>query len=104
MKKLLLVFSALVATNSFAGATGGYTNGDAGIVTPDMARGMRAFHYYTHDQNGDMVVCDFDDYSRGNCKGGWKLARSKVPPGNTYIGFRIVSREYGYRQIEIYWK
>ena len=103
MKHFILA-SLLIASNAYAGTTGGFTTSDGGIVTPNVARGMRAFDHYNSDTNGDMVVCFYDDYSRGECKGGWKLAKNTVPAGTTYVGFRIVSRSYGYRQIEIYWK
>lgn len=104
MKKTITVLlAALFAVNTYAGAKGGFTNGDAGIVTPDMARGMRSFDVFHFDTNGDMVVCFYDDYSRGKCQN-WKPVKNVVPAGTTYVGFRVVGREYGYRQLEVYWK
>ena len=43
-----------------ASAKGGFTASDAGIVTPDIATGMRSYERFSNDTNGTMLVCPFD--------------------------------------------
>lgn len=93
---------ALSATQ--AASTGGYTTADAGIVTPDVATGMRVFTHYNNDVNGSMVICAQSPERNGACETGWKLLKDQVPGGRSYVGFRIVSGAYGHRHLELYWK
>lgn len=105
MKRFILALLVAFSGASFAGVKGGFTAAeDAGIVTPDVATGVREFPRYNNDTNGAMVVCRYDDYERGGGCKNWRLLPDVVPKGKTYVGFRIVSRDYGYRQLELYWK
>lgn len=105
LKIYATIAALLVSSSAFAGATGGFTTADAGIVTPDVAVGMRSYEYFTFTENtGEMVVCDGDNYSRGKCDGGWKTLQSVTPARRQVVGFRIVSGPYGYRRLEVYWK
>lgn len=91
-------------TPANAGAKGGFTNGDAGIITPDVATGVRSFNEFSWDVNGDLVLCaKWTRGQDGNCVT-WAYPATVVPKGRAYVGFRVVSRDYGYRQIEVYWK
>ena len=102
----ILLISVWFSTVVNAATAAGYAPPEeTGIVTPEIAVGVRSYEYYTHDTNGNMVVCESDNYSRNNkCDGGWKLLKDVVPGGRKFVGFKIVSRGYGYPRIEIYWK
>lgn len=104
MKNFLLIL-ALTSSLAHAGATGGFTDEpQTGIVTPEVATGMRAYNTFNNDTNGNMVICYKADENRSGGCNSWRLIQSEVPKGRTYVGFRIVSGSYGYRQLEIYWK
>lgn len=75
---------------------------NSGIITPEIAVGMQRYDTFTADVNGRMVVCV--DYVRSECRSGWKEITTILPAGRKYVGFRVVSGHYGYRQLEVYWK
>lgn len=104
MKKIIaFILLTLVTTfGCFAAAKGGFTTADAGIVTPDVATGMTWFEIYGNDVEGNLIVC-IEKQLGGSCKT-WVPLISRVPKGKTYVGFRVVSGGYGYRQLELYWK
>ena len=108
MKNIIFIALITVCSTAFArSATNGASSSNVdstGIVTPNIATGMRQYEYFNNDTDGNMLLCEDENYSRGNCKGGWKHIESFVPSGKKYVGFRIVSRSYGYRQLELYWK
>jgi hypothetical protein len=114
MKKFILaalVSLAFFPTIAKSGAKPGNVNDYSGIVTPDVAVSVRRFESYTISIHGDTVVCMGDYSGRSNtCEtstgpnNGWVPLAHAVPKGKTYVGFRVVSGAYGYRQIEIYWK
>lgn len=101
MKHILFALTlSLVPLAAVSGAKGRFTTADSGIVTPDIATGMRAYSRFNNDVNGNMVVCLPDNETRsGDCKP-WTPIQSVVPAGKTYVGFRVVSR----RSLEVYWK
>lgn len=103
MKRLTIACTLSLASSVIAAATNGFTASDAGIVTPDIAVGMRGFQYFNNDTAGNMVVCFDEQKTRNGCER-WTSLKSAVPAGRVYVGFRIVSREHGYRQLEVYWK
>lgn len=105
MKNFLLAL-ALSCSLAHAGAKGGFTDEPAtGIVTPDIAVGMRDFEHFWHDVNGNMVVCRKSNWSiRTDECSLWEPVVRYVPKGRVYVGFRVVSGGYGYRRLEIYWK
>jgi hypothetical protein len=116
MKHFLAALLAMSGTAYAANAAnlGGTTPNTAGIVTVDMATGMRQFNAYTHDALGYMVVCvppaepDFRggkaECDDGKYKNAWTRVHDTVPKGRTYVGFRIANGMYGGRLLEVYWK
>lgn len=102
---ILALILSIAASSAFSGAVGGFTAGDAGIVTPDIALGMRHYERWNNDTAGGMVVCASPDHhvTRGGCDP-WTPVAKVVPAGRTFVGFRIVSGAYGYRWLEVYWK
>lgn len=102
--KIIVIALAFTCLKAAAGATGGFTTQEAGIITPDVATGMTAVTRYNYSSDGNMVWCPEDDMERGaKCKK-WQSIQALVPKGRTYVGFRVVSGSYGYRQLEVYWK
>lgn len=103
----LTIFSSAV----FAGAKPGDVNdSNTGIVTPDVATGFIVFEHYTYRTDGVMVVCKApaERERGGKCeyqgKTAWTEIQNSVPANRKYVGFRVVSGAYGYRQIEVYFK
>lgn len=111
MKYLVILF-CLFAQSTFAAANYAPTEDNTGIVTPNVATSAMWTQNYTLDSNGDIVVCpSYADYHQRNVtcltpdgKNAWKRMQDMVPRNRTYVGFRIVSASYGYRQLEIYYK
>lgn len=105
MKHSIFLIVAMIALNTpvLAKSTQVPNLGeDAGIITPAVATGMRTFHRFNNDTNGNMVVCTEANF-RGDCDGKWVSIQSVVPKGRTFVGFRIVSGRYD-RLLEVYWK
>ncbi len=112
MFKFFAALALAVSTSAFAGAKPGDVNEtNTGIVTPDVAAGVVVYQDHTRYPDGTMVVCMRPaEYSpRNGCQlnssqNAWTPMHLAVPPGRKFVGFKVVSREYGYRQIEVYYK
>lgn len=98
----LLIISLSPVFADAKGAIGSVEDNNSGIITPDIATGMRSYTMYTSDVTGAMVVCPERTFS-GNC-GGWLRLEQVVPRGRTLVGFRIISGVNGARELEVYWK
>lgn len=77
------------------------------VVTIDVATAVKAFIWWTTDNNGNMLVCPHikmykssDESCKDNGINRWTKATEVVPPGKTYVGFRRLSNG----ALEIYWK
>lgn len=104
MKKTIATMLLISPIIALAGATYSPAPDNTGIVTPDVAIGLRQFEYFNNDTNGNMVVCEYENYSRGKCENGWKNVISMVPAGRKYVGFKIVNSSHGYQRLQIWWK
>lgn len=70
-----------------------------GIISPDVATGLKMFNAFRSDAAGNMEVCAqlAEDQA---CR--WVKLRDQVPPGRTYVGFRrAAANQPG---LELYWK
>ena len=103
MKKLFCVMACMLPLISSAGAY--ETNANIlGIVTPDIATGVRTYSTFNNDSNGNMVVCLPDDtMGGGSCKE-WRSIQSQVPNGKKYVGFSIIMSSSTNKQLYIWWK
>lgn len=108
MKKTIASILLLVPVIACAGSSTSSVpiTENTGIVTPDIATGVRQYEYFNNDTNGNMVVCEENKYSltRGKCDDGWKNVITMVPYGKKYVGFKIVNVSYGYQRLQVWWK
>lgn len=103
MKKFFSVLACMVPLMAAAGAY--ETNANIlGIVTPDIATGVRTYSTFSNDASGNMVVCMSENVmSGGTCKQ-WQSIQSQVPSGKKYVGFNIVMSSSTNKQLYIWWK
>lgn len=114
IKKLILATLLAVSLSAHAKGSSAVTSVEAtsGIVTPDIATDGLRTNRFSVTISGETVFCPLNatDYSPrdSTCMNGkhnaWVYARQMVPPGKTYVGFKIVSGAGGYTYYEIYWK
>lgn len=110
MNKFIFVLLCSLSSLSLAASGGHSYQSDTGIITPDVATGFKWFNNYNIDTNGDLVVCihptrfEDDGCAIIDKKHSWRRVADVVPKGRTYVGFRVVSRDYGHRQLEVYFK
>lgn len=103
MKKFFSVLVCMIPLMSSAGAY--ETNANIlGIVTPDIATGVRTYSTFSNDASGNMVVCMSEDVMGGGTCKQWQSIQSQVPSGKKYVGFNIVMSSSTNKQLYIWWK
>lgn len=106
MIKKFISLLLVAASSCYAGGSSQVSTSSqesTGIVTPDVATGVRRFYFWNHTTTGEMVVCFEDDRGMGGTCKKWTPITSVIPPGRKFVGFKLVGVG-GSTYIHIYWK
>lgn len=115
MIKMVILFCLTLPAFAGSSSMGIDYSSLSGIITPSIATDGFRTHRVARDPDGNLLVCPqfmwkaaFREVD-GKCeddagKSAWVRPQNVPPPEKTYVGFRIVSGDYGRVYYEFYWK
>lgn len=103
-KKFVIVAGITLCTFAHAKSQRQDVSESHGIVTPDIATGMRIYSVFNNDTAGNMVVCTESDRGLGGSCNKWTRIQDVVPGNKIFVGFKIVTSSSSSTHIQVYWK
>jgi len=102
-KKFVIVACITLCSFAHAKAQQDDVSETHGIVTPEIATGIRVYSIFNNDTAGNMVICQAIDRGLSGKCNKWTPIQDVVPRGKQYVGFKVVPVGYS-THIQVYWK
>lgn len=105
MKKLLISLLACFAFSANAGPSTYSTNDNSsGILYRDVVSGFRIFSKFSSDADGNMTICQPENYTNFNsgCTN-WEPISKIIPKGRTFVGMKLHALGIT-NQLVVFWK
>lgn len=107
----MIVLTALLCMSTASSKSSSVTqdfNNSTGLVPPTVATNMFRTSNFIQAASGILICRDELSQDGNQClkdgKNAWKSMANSVPPGKTFVAFRIVSGYGGRMAVEVYWK